>query len=798
MLLLFIKTIINHPNFKSMSVRTLFMIITLLSGISANATNYYFSTSDGDDSRSFSEAQDPSTPWQSIDKLNSIFRFLQPGDQALFKSGDTFFGSIVTAKSGTEESPIVLSSYGLGAKPVISGLIRLSVWNYKGNGIYESGQLPTGVQLNVVLLDNKQYAMGRYPNVSDENGGYLNFVSHGYNYINDNENTLTSQWEGAQLVVRTSRFTMERSTITDISGNTISYSPSFRAGLTDKFGYFIQNSIKTLDQFGEWYYNPTTHRIQVYYGNRKPYNIKVQLSAADVLLKVQSSHIVVDNLAFRGANTYAIWGDWRGVSDLQVKNCTIDFSGIDGIALANRRDFVMDNTTITNSNSVGVSFYTGNFNPVVKNSTIRNSGTFPGMLQMDAGAKYAMGIYSTEGLTATNNQVINTGYNGIMFTGDNNLIQNNYIDTFCTILDDGGGIYTANYTPKGQKPPVYTNRRIIGNIILHGMKATDGAYTNLRNYYPTEGIYMDAYVSNIEILNNTVAYCGDGAIYVHNNTDFTIAGNVFYNNTTRQLGFQHDGQGGQIFGGVVKRNQMFSQSSTQDVMQLRSAWNDMDNFASFDSNYYCRPSNEDGLITTTLFGNKQNLYNLSQWQNAYNKDWHSKKTPVTVSNPDNVLFLYNASTSNTTIHLQGTYISVTGDRYSGKLTLDPYTSVILMPGNNGNNASAMSSTGASAAAVTNTAIAGPGYVNTEAAKLAVKAYPNPSSHYFNVTTQGGSTSEPMTLRVLDLSGRLLQVKTGVTTNSTLQIGQDLAAGSYVLELLQGNNKVEQKVIKLAK
>src|SRR5438309_2822040 len=166
-----------------MRVKILFTLLTLVLGISANATNYYISTSDGDDSRSFSEAQDPSNPWQSIDKLNAIFRYLQPGDQVLFKSGDTFYGSIVTGKDGTDSDPIVLSSYGSGPQPVISGLIHLSVWNYKGNGIYESGQLPIGDQLNMVLLNGQQYAMGRYPNVSDGNGGYLNFDSHGYRYI---------------------------------------------------------------------------------------------------------------------------------------------------------------------------------------------------------------------------------------------------------------------------------------------------------------------------------------------------------------------------------------------------------------------------------------------------------------------------------------------------------------------------------------------------------------------------------------------------------------------------------------
>jgi parallel beta-helix repeat protein len=781
-----------------MRVKTLFTILTLVLGISANATNYYFSTSDGDDSRSSSEAQDPSTPWKSIDKLNSIFQYLQPGDQVLFKRGDTFYGSIVTNQSGTDSDPIVFSDYGTGPKPVISGLIHLSVWNYKGNGIYESGQLPIGDQLNIVLINGQQYAMGRYPNVSDGNAGYLNFESHGNNYIKDNENPLSSDWEGAQLVVRTNRFTMEKSTITDVSGNNISYSPSFRIGLTDKFGYFVQNSIKTLDQFGEWYYNPKTQRILVYFGDSDPDNINVQLSAEDTLLKVQNSHIVVDNLAIRGANTYGIYGDWAGVSDLQVKNCSIEFSGIDGICLANRHDFIMDNTTVTNSNSVGVSFAYKNFNPVVKNCTIRNSGTFPGLLQGDEAGRYGYSIFSTEGLTATNNQITNSGYIGILFFASNNLIQNNYIDTFCTVLDDGAGIYTGNYTRKGDKPTVYYNRKIIGNIVLHGIGAKAGAYSPSPTYLPSEGIYMDDNSNNVSVLNNTVAYCANSGIYVHNTRDYTISGNVFYNNNTRQIGLQDDGQGAPVTGGVIRHNQLFSLSSSQEILRLGSADNNMGSFGTFDSNYYCRPSDEDNIITTNWFYNKQNWYNLSGWQNTYNKDWNSKKTPVSVSNADNVVFLYNASTSDTTIKLQGTYESVTGTRYSGRVTLNPYTSIILLQANNGNNASASNSMNASAAAVTNTAVAGPGYINTEAAKLMVKAYPNPSSHYFSVTTQGGSTSEPMTLRVLDLSGRLLQVKTGITASSTLQIGQYLAAGSYILELIQGNKKVEQKVIKLSK
>ncbi len=778
-----------------MRVRVLFAILTLTAAISANATNYYFSTSDGDDSRSFTQAQNPSTPWKSIDKLDSIFRYLQPGDQVLLKKGDTFYGSIVTAKSGTSSAPITISAYGNGLRPLITGLSTISSWTYIGNGIYESGRLPTGAQLNMVLINGKQYAMGRYPNTaSNKNGGYLTFESFGKKYITDKQNPLTPDWIGAQLVVRTSHFTIEKAIITNISGKTISYNHIFERQLHNRYGYFVQNDIKTLDKFGEWYYNPDTRKIEVYFGNSSPDSNTVQVSAKDSLLTIQNSYIVLNFLALRGANTYGIWGNWPGVSNLQVKNCTIAFSGIDGIALANRHDFVMDNTTITNSNSVGVSLSYKNYNPVVKNSTIRNTGTFPGMLQPSPGNKWGTGIYSNEGLTATNNKVFNSGYIGINFGGSNNLIRNNYIDTFCTVLDDGGGIYTVNYTPKGKQPVPMYNSKIIGNIILHGIGAKAGTYEADTNYIPVEGIYLDDNVMNVQVLNNTAAYCANTGIYVHNTKNYTLIGNVFFSNRYRQIAFQNDYNGDTVTGGLIKHNQLFSLSAPEYVIYLSSHYNDFTGFGIFDSNYYCRPSNENNIITTNWFDTNQSWYNLSGWQSTMNKDWHSKSTPVPVSDPNNIVFLYNASTSDTTIRLQGAFVSVTGNNYSGSVTLTPFTSIILLK-SSGSLTSTMS---ASAEVVTNTAEAGPGYVHTEAARLMVKAYPNPSSHYFNVTTQGGNTGERMTLRVLDLSGRLLQVKTGITTNSTLQIGQNLAVGSYVLELIQGNNKAEQKVIKLSK
>src|SRR3954447_26306731 len=88
--------------------------------VSTKGANYYFSASQGDDSRTATQAQNPNTPWKTLSKLNSFFASLKPGDSVLFKRDDTFFGSITIAVSGTSSAPIILGAYGSGNRPIIS------------------------------------------------------------------------------------------------------------------------------------------------------------------------------------------------------------------------------------------------------------------------------------------------------------------------------------------------------------------------------------------------------------------------------------------------------------------------------------------------------------------------------------------------------------------------------------------------------------------------------------------------------------------------------------------------------
>src|ERR1041385_1536684 len=130
----------------------IFFFKIIVSSIHADAATYYFSSSEGNDSRTTAQAQNSLTPWKSIDKLNSIFSTLQPGDQVLLKRGDLFYGGINVSKSGSAGSPIVFGAYGSGSKPVISGFTTISSWTPVGNGLYEA-PVSTESSVNMVTID---------------------------------------------------------------------------------------------------------------------------------------------------------------------------------------------------------------------------------------------------------------------------------------------------------------------------------------------------------------------------------------------------------------------------------------------------------------------------------------------------------------------------------------------------------------------------------------------------------------------------------------------------------------------
>lgn len=80
----------------------------------AQAKTYYVSQSGGNDSAAGTAE---SSAWKTLGKASGVQ--LAPGDSILLKCGDTWNEELAPKGNGTPQAPILISSYGKGAKPII-------------------------------------------------------------------------------------------------------------------------------------------------------------------------------------------------------------------------------------------------------------------------------------------------------------------------------------------------------------------------------------------------------------------------------------------------------------------------------------------------------------------------------------------------------------------------------------------------------------------------------------------------------------------------------------------------------
>jgi hypothetical protein len=88
-----------------------------------------------------------------------------------------------------------------------------------------------------------------------------------------------------------------------------------------------------------------------------------------------------------------------------------------------------------------------------------------------------------------------------------------------------------------------------------------------------------------------------------------------------------------------------------------------------------------------------------------------------------------------------------------------------------------------------------GAFTAENETLNLAVAPNPSRNYFTLKLQSDRPGA-INLRVLDISGRVVEARSGLVPNSTLQIGNAYPAGYFVAEIMQGDAKKTVQLIKI--
>ncbi|MFA6422237.1 MAG: right-handed parallel beta-helix repeat-containing protein [Candidatus Buchananbacteria bacterium] len=97
------------------------------------SSTYYVDAVSGNDSNSGTAI---GSAWQTISKVNSLP--LVPGDNILFKKGQTWRETLTVPSSGNVSSTIVFGAYGEGNKPRITGADLVTDWSVESENIWKS------------------------------------------------------------------------------------------------------------------------------------------------------------------------------------------------------------------------------------------------------------------------------------------------------------------------------------------------------------------------------------------------------------------------------------------------------------------------------------------------------------------------------------------------------------------------------------------------------------------------------------------------------------------------------------
>lgn len=617
-------------------------LITILFLFSkAFATTYYVASAGND----INNGTTTGTPFLTITKAISVS---VSGDNILLNKGDVWNEKITVTTSGTSGNIITFSSYGTGAKPIISGFQTLTGWTNVGN-VWSSTFTNSVQYQNTVLIDGKLQPKGRYPNNS-----WLTITSHSGNNQITGSLTGTPNYTGGEVVIRNNKWTLDHLNITSQSGGTINFSPATYYGLNDGFGYFIQNIESVLDTVGEYAYDVSLKVIKVY-ATSLPI---VKASAIDTLINIcKKSYISFDGIQIEGANIAGICAD--SSSNIIVTNCTLKNMGQDAVNIGATTYLTISNNTFSNIFNDAVftqqENHGSNIGLIISGNTFSNVGNKAGMGASRFTSYTGIAAFANK-MQIINNRIDSIGYIALQFFGDSPRIENNVVSNFCFVKDDGGGIYT--WMGAGIKHGAIVRT----NIVFNGLTALEGT----ANIYDTatSGIYMDNETTDVLIDSNTVYNIPMAGIFLHVTHSITLRNNISYN-CQRLLHIEI------AENTILKENVFATPSASGNYSNVYLRY--FPYITASDSNYYYNPYDSNKLFKYSLIG--QN-YSLKRWQDSTGFDLHSKRKPSGIISADPILKV-NATTVAASYDLVGTYRDFDDNLYYGSITLQPYTSKVL-------------------------------------------------------------------------------------------------------------------------
>ncbi|KAJ3446335.1 secreted protein-related [Anaeramoeba flamelloides] len=546
----------------------------------AFGTDYYISSSEGDDSNNGLSA---STPWETLDKVNSILES-SSGNTFSFKRGDKWRGQLRVLKSNNN-----IQAYGQleDPLPLVKGSLPVTGWDQhndnKKDNIWVAKQpdCPSDLEsgdcgdIKLIFRNNEKLTKAREPN---EKYYRIDTATDLKSLTDMTLNQPDNTWTGADVHVRSWSWYWEI-----------------------RKRYFIDNSYYALDYENEYFYDDEDQKIYLY-SKTDPNEdlIEAVYYPTGIYTEWERSNINIDHIELQH-----YWENGMYINKLT--NGIISDNKLSkiltwGIKVHDAYDILIENNELENIYDTPIDYGTTTADHDCGNSYIRGNTITDSALECGIG-KISQGIGIKiwgNGMIVEQNRIQNCGSNGIMVGyGNFNTIRENYINNTCLCFNDCGCMYIHTpsliennhlINPRGEMEAsgMYDSYVMSGDReerqIGRGRIAVEDGENMKWLHKILFGFYLDTAATDIEIKNNYIENCFVAGLNSLDGDSNKIEGNIFYNNGLSMELLLSNGKSSAS--NTITNNIFFSTSKSQRALRLPS---EDKSFGNFQSNKYINP-----------------------------------------------------------------------------------------------------------------------------------------------------------------------------------------------------------------
>ncbi len=272
--------------------------------------------------------------------------------------------------------------------------------------------------------------------------------------------------------------------------------------------FYILNALEAVTQPGEWFIDRTNKQLYIYPFPGQEY---VEISVCDNIISGENvKNICIEGIKFSQCRKSAIF--FENSSDIKISDCSAKNLGAWGILGENCTDMIIEKCHVSLTGGGGIGANGGDRLSLTPANNIISNCTIHDIARWHKTYMAAIDI-SGVGCSVSENYIYDVPHFGIVFAGNNHIIEKNEIRNACYESNDAGAIYSGrNYTFRGN---------VVRYNYLHDLQGHNGL--------GCVGLYFDDAMSSAEVYGNIFANIPYIGLLLGGGRDFNIHHNSFYN-----------------------------------------------------------------------------------------------------------------------------------------------------------------------------------------------------------------------------------------------------------------------------